>query len=59
MQGNHSDVIKINKKVCQAPLVVKESLANVVYNSRDQLGEGTLEMTINHIGKLCEKYLWL
>ena len=36
LQGDHSDIIKIIKKVYQAPLVAKESLTNMVYSRRDQ-----------------------
>ena len=46
-------------KVYQTPLFAKERLADVVYGSEDQWGEGKLKRTLDDIDELCKKYPWL
>ena len=46
-------------KVYQTLLFAKERLADVVYGSEDQLGEGKLKRTLDDIDELCKKYPWL
>ena len=48
--------IEIIKKVYQALLLVKESLADVVCGSEDQWGEDKLKRMLNDINELCKKY---
>ena len=48
--------INIIKKVYQALLRAKDRLADVV---DDYYGEDKLEMTLNDVENLCEKYPWL
>ena len=52
------DVIQMVNKVCQALLLAKERLADVVYGSEDQQGEDRLKRTLNDIDELCKKYPW-
>ena len=46
-------------KVYQTLLFAKERLADVVYGSEDQWGEGKLKRTLDDIDELCKKYPWL
>ena len=49
-------IIQIIKKVYQTLLLAKERLADVVYDSEDQWGEGKLKRTLDDIDELCKKY---
>ena len=57
LEGDNA--IEIIKKVCQAVLLAKERLADVVYDSEDQWGEDKLKRTLDDIDELCKKYPWL
>lgn len=45
------NAIEIIKKVYQALLLAKKKLADVVYGSKDQWGEGKLESTLGDINE--------
>ena len=53
LEGDNA--IEIIKKVYQAHLLAKQKVADVVYGSEDQWGEGKLKKTLDDINELCKK----
>ena len=53
------ETIKVIKRVYKALLLAHERLADGVYASEDNYGEGKLERTRKDIEELCEHYPWL
>ena len=54
LEGDNA--MEIIKKVCQTLQLTKERLADVVYGSEDQWGEGKLKRTLDDTDELCKKY---